>query len=143
MQRRLAVSTMTISQLLGRCFCGDIRYHCGAPLYAPTLCHCESCRRICGAHSVAWLTVDVATLLFESAKPREFSSSPHVYRSYCRNCGTPLTYRRDSRPGEIDIIVSTLNVPDAVRPIDHIWMEDALPWDRPNDGLPQYPQARP
>ena len=128
--------------LIGGCFCGRVRYRCGAPLCPPTLCHCESCRRVAGAHVVAWLTVSAATLVFTAGRPVEFASSPQVYRGFCAACGTPLTYRRDGRPGEIDITLASLDRPADLAPADHIHMQDALPWDRPNDGLPLHPQTR-
>jgi hypothetical protein len=133
---------MADQSLTGRCLCGAVRYRCGAPLYPATLCHCESCRRAAGAHAVAWLTVRSGGLVYTAAAPVEFRSSPGVHRSFCGHCGTPLTYRRQERAGEIDVTLASLDRPDAVAPVDHIWMEDALPWDRPGDGLPQYPTTR-
>jgi hypothetical protein len=133
---------MTQKLLTGHCFCGAVRYQCGTPLYPPTLCHCESCRRAAGAHAVAWLTVRSESLVLLMGRPLEYCSSTGVFRSFCGHCGTPLTYRRDGRPGEIDITVASLDQPSSITPVDHIWMEDALPWDRPGDGLPQYPTTR-
>lgn len=133
---------MAESELTGGCFCGAVRYRCAAPLYPPTLCHCESCRRVAGAHSVAWLTVPAGSLSYPMAKPVEFSSSAKVLRSFCGACGTPLTYRHEDRTGEIDITLVTLDRPAEHVPADHIWMQDALSWDRPGDGLPHYPTTR-
>jgi len=127
--------------LTGGCFCGAVRYRAGALLYPPTLCHCESCRKAAGAHAVGWLTVHVATFAYTGAPPVDYASSPGVLRQFCGRCGTPLTYRRDTRPEEVDIGIATLDDPASVAPVDHIWMEDALPWDRPGDGLPVYPRA--
>ncbi|HTV79887.1 MAG TPA: GFA family protein [Steroidobacteraceae bacterium] len=126
----------------GRCLCGDIRYRCTPPLYPPTLCHCESCRRAAGAHAVGWLTVRSQELQFTGTPPREFESSPGVHRTFCGRCGTPLTYRNARRPGEIDLTICSLERPEAVTPSDHIWMQDAPAWDNPGDGLPQYPAGR-
>jgi hypothetical protein len=126
----------------GRCLCGDIRYHCGPLLYPPTLCHCESCRRAAGAHAVGWVTVDATKLVYDSGAPREYESSPGVWRTFCARCGTPLTYRNAKRPKEIDITIGSLDVPSQATPVDHIWMQDAPAWDRPNDGLPHHPAAR-
>jgi hypothetical protein len=133
---------MTETSLSGRCFCGAVTYRCETPLSPPTLCHCESCRRVAGAHAVAWLTVRAESFVYLTAKPTEFNSSSKVLRSFCSQCGTPLTYRREGRPGEIDITLATLDQPAAQVPVDHIWMEDALPWDRPGDQLPQYLKSR-
>lgn len=133
---------MTETMLTGRCLCGAVRYRAGALLYPPTFCHCRSCRRASGAHAVAWLTVRVDTFAYTAALPAGYVSSPGVRREFCSRCGTPLTYRSARRAEEVDIGVATLDAPGTVVPADHIWMEDALPWDRPADGLPQHPRAR-
>lgn len=128
--------------LSGRCLCAAVRYRCGPLLYPPTLCHCESCRRASGAHAVGWFTVKTDELVYGAAVPREFASSPRVRRGFCEQCGTPLTYRSADRPAEIDVTICSLDQPALAVPVDHIWMQDALPWDRPTDGLPQYPATR-
>lgn len=128
--------------LTGRCLCGAIRYRCGPLRYAPTLCHCESCRRASGSHAVGWLTVSAADFVCTSGTPHEFESSRGVYRTFCGRCGTPLTYTSARRPGEIDVTLGSLDQPDRVVPVDHIWMADATVWDRPTDGLPQHPGRR-
>ena len=128
--------------LTGRCLCGAVRYRLGPRLYSPTLCHCESCRRASGAHAVGWLTVRAADFGYAAGAPREFESSPGVWRAFCGRCGAPLTYRNAQRPDEIDVTIGTLDAPDRAAPADHLWMEDAPPWDRPGDGLPQYPRGR-
>ena len=128
--------------LTGRCLCGAVRYRAGPRLYPPTVCHCESCRRAAGAHAVGWITVHESSAAFTSGQPRAYASSPGVERTYCGQCGTPLTYRSKRRPGEIDFTIGSLDSADAATPVDHIWMADAPAWDRPGDGLPQYPQGR-
>jgi hypothetical protein len=133
---------MTETTLGGHCYCGAVRYRCGAPRYPATLCHCESCRRVAGAHAVAWLTVAASSLVYTQGKPEEFRSSARAWRSFCRDCGTPLTYRNEDRAAEIDITLVTLDNAANFAPVDHIWMADALAWDRPGDGLPQLPGTR-
>ena len=128
--------------LSGRCLCGAVRYQCGPALYSPTMCHCESCRRASGAHAVGWVTVAKEGLVFSATPPREYESTPGVYRSFCGRCGAPLTYRSARRSGEIDLTIGSLDQAAQYAPNDHIWMQDALPWDRPGDTLPQYPAAR-
>ncbi len=133
---------MSEPSLNGRCLCGRIRYRCAAPIAPTTLCHCESCRRAQGAHAVGWLTVPLASLEYHGEPPREYPSSPGVHRGFCGRCGTPLSYRSDRRAGEIDLTLATLDRAGEFAPADHIWMEDALAWDRPGDGLPCYPRSR-
>lgn len=128
---------------VGGCLCGAVRYRCGPALYAPTVCHCTSCRRASGAHGLPWFTVRVDTLEYTGQKPMEYPSSPGVVRSFCGRCGTPIAYANASRPAEIDLTLGSLDDANALAPVDHIWMQDALAWDRPTDGLPQHPATRP
>lgn len=128
--------------LTGRCLCGSIRYVTDPPVSQPAFCHCVSCRRAAGAHVVAWMTVARAGLRWLGAQPRQFASSPGVQRSFCAACGTPLTYFHDSYGERIDLTIATLDEPGRVAPVDHIWMEDAVSWDRPADGLPQHRRTR-
>jgi hypothetical protein len=128
--------------LSGRCLCGAIRYQCGPPLSPPTLCHCESCRRASGAHAVGWLTVQAAHFSYSAGAPREFASTPAVRRSFCAACGTPLTYRHARRAGEVDVTLCSLETAVQLAPVDHVWMQDALAWDRPADGLLQHRASR-
>ncbi len=131
-----------IEPITGRCFCGAIRYECGAALYPPTLCHCQSCRRVSGAHALGWLTVATGELRYTRGQPVEFESSPGRHRGFCAGCGSPTSYRSDLRPGEADLTLGTLDAPGRMAPADHIWMEDAPGWDKPGDGLPRYPRGR-
>jgi hypothetical protein len=65
-----------------------------------------------------------------------------VLRQFCEQCGTPLTYSNEQWPETIDITIATLDKPDSMQPAEHIWMEDAVNWDRPQDGLPQFERSR-
>lgn len=122
----------------GGCLCGAVRYECGAPLIAPVLCHCASCRRATGAHAVAWMTVRGEDFRYTRGSAAGFASSPGVVRGFCAACGSSLTYRNENSPGTIDVTIATLDDPAAIRPQDHIWMSDAVAWDRPGDGLPEF-----
>lgn len=128
--------------LTGRCLCGAVRYECGRPVSQAAFCHCESCRRAAGAHVVAWMTVKRDGFRYTQGAPREFASSPPVVRAFCGGCGTPLTYWNKGSADSIDVTVSTLDEPGAIAPTDHIWMEDAIAWDRPADGLRQHQKTR-
>jgi len=63
-------------------------------------------------------------------------------RSFCQECGTALTYWNEEWPDDIDVTIGSLDAPDALPPADHTWMSDAVPWDKPADGLPQFRRSR-
>jgi hypothetical protein len=127
----------------GKCFCGAVAYECGAPVIPPCFCHCESCRRTSGAHVVAWATVPRKSYRVVKGELRSFASSTGVIRQFCERCGTSIIYSNAEQPDTIDIAIATLDRPDAMEPVDHLWMEDAASWDRPGDGRPQFPRSRP
>ena len=126
----------------GRCLCGAVTYECGPPVHAPCFCHCQSCRRATGSHVVAWATVARATFRIITGSVHSYASSPTVLRQFCGQCGTPITYFNEQWPDSIDITIATVDTPDSMQPTEHIWMADAVSWDRPNDGLPQFARAR-
>ncbi|WP_373320264.1 GFA family protein [Gluconacetobacter sacchari] len=74
--------------------------------------------------------------------PVEYSSSPGVIRSFCGRCGSPLTYRRNDAPGELDIMTVSLDNPRLVPPSFHVWTDDALDWDWNTETLTRYPRSR-
>ena len=75
-------------------------------------------------------------------QPSEFHSSPHVTRSFCGQCGSPLTYRRANRPDTIDVMTCSLDAPDELPPTHHAWVSDKLAWDRIADDLPTHATTR-
>jgi hypothetical protein len=124
--------------ICGGCLCGSIRYEAAEPLYPPTLCHCESCRRASGAHVVGWYTIAQVEMQYRNGRPVERESSSGVFRGYCPECFSPLTYRTLERPDELDVTIASLDHPELAEPLDHIYMADAVAWDDPSDGRPQH-----
>jgi hypothetical protein len=129
-------------RLSGGCACGAVRYETDAAPFHRTLCHCVDCRRAAGAPAVAWFSVPAAGLRFVRGTPAVHRSSPRVERGFCGACGTPLTYRNDAYPEEVDVITCSLDDPEAASPQDHTFASQCLPWMRVDDGLPVYPRSR-
>jgi hypothetical protein len=128
--------------LTGGCSCGAVRYETEATPFHRTLCHCVDCRRAAGAPAVAWFTVPAQALRFVHGAPAVHRSSPQVGRSFCAACGTPLTYRNDAYPDEVDVTTCSLDDPEIASPQDHTFASQRLPWMRIDDGLPVYPRLR-
>lgn len=122
----------------GGCLCRAIRYRvAGAPL-SSIICHCMTCRRVSGAPTVAWLTVDRAQFQFLSGSASIHLSSRDVVRRFCGNCGTPLTYENSGSPNTIDITTASLDDPNACPPSMEVWLEHRLNWQIPNQDLGQF-----
>ena len=128
--------------LRGHCQCGQLRYEVDAAPTQETACHCSICRRSSGAPFVAWFTVPLASFHFVQGEPSRFQSSAHGTRSFCPNCGTPITFQSTRHPQEIDVNTCSLDDPAHVPPRDHIYTSTRLPWVRLSDGLPSFPGSK-
>ena len=116
------------TELTGRCLCGGVRYRAvGGPLWVAH-CHCASCRRATGAPVATYAGFPVERFSYSAGRPARFASSPGVSRSFCGRCGTPLTYEGSRWPGEVHVLVGTLDRPDAVTPRSEAFVEERLPW---------------
>ena len=125
--------------LNGGCFCGAVRYEASGEIFHKTICHCDDCRRISGATSVGWFSVNLSGFRLLKGAPVRFHSTRHVTRTFC---GTQLSYQHEDMAGEIDITICSLDAPDAVAPEDHTFTYYRLAWDKSADGLPDYHRSR-
>ena len=126
----------------GGCFCGQVRYEAHGTPFNETACHCSDCRRAPPAPSVAWFSGAASALRFVSGHPTRFAPSPGAERSFCPNCGTPLTFQRHDLPDEIDVATCSLDDPEALPPRDHIRTSGRLSWVQLADRLPTYAASR-
>lgn len=127
--------------LTGGCYCRAVRYEIDSTPFDRTLCHCGTCRRLSAAPAVAWFSVDKRGLRWVHGAPKNFESSPGVLRTFCGNCGTPLTYSKAATADVIDVSNCSLDEPGLVAPESHTWCNERLPWDNAVDGLPEYPEG--
>jgi hypothetical protein len=126
----------------GRCFCGFIRYAADGPSINETNCHCSICRRTSGAAFVSWATVRVTAFRVLSGTPTSFRSSDDGTRTFCPQCGTPLTFRSARSPEEIDVTICSLERPELLPPKDHTHVSSKLRWVVLGDNLPVYEGSR-
>jgi hypothetical protein len=133
---------MNTQPFTGGCLCGSIRYEASGTPYHVTHCHCLDCRRSSGAAFVTWASFQRQELRFIAGQPRELNWAGRL-RSFCPQCGTPLTFLMRADADEIDVTVCTLDNPTLVKPEDNIWVEDRIAWVSQAESLPAYPQRRP
>lgn len=103
----------------GGCQCGavGIRAH-GRP--ADTVyCHCRDCRRSSGAPVSLFAGYRTEQVRTERGTPKVYASSPGVTRSFCEDCGTPLSYEDERLPGEVYVPVGVFEDPEPFEPEAH------------------------
>lgn len=114
--------------ITGGCLCGALRYRAtGHPLHT-TVCHCANCRRASGAQSVAWLTFPVERFTFVQGEPSRYRTDTQAVRTFCGQCGSPLTYQNDDRIRDIDVNTGTADDPEAFPPTKDVFPEDRISW---------------
>ncbi len=125
----------------GGCLCGAVRYRVDAAPGVVGHCHCTMCRKASGAPVVTWAVFPRTALAFTRGSLSTYRSSARAVRGFCGACGCQITFQYDDRPDRIDVTVGSLDRPDAVTPMRHIWTESQIDWVRMDDGLPRHSGA--
>jgi hypothetical protein len=112
--------------MTGGCQCGAVRYRVNA--MAPgeiAICHCRMCQKASGNYFQAFAAVTSETFRWTRGTPGAFRSSELVERDFCRDCGTPLTYR-PLGPGNIWVTVGSLDDRANVKPVRQYGIESRI-----------------
>ncbi len=129
---------MSGSVSTGGCLCGAIELQVIGESENVSYCHCGDCRKATGApvSILAAYPRDLVTI--ERGVPGTYESSPGVRRSFCRECGTSLSYEDERLPGEVYLHAGIFDNPELFRPGLHGWDSRRLRWLRISDDLPRY-----
>src|SRR5262249_52599106 len=94
----------------GGCQCGAVRYALASEPTHTSICWCRMCQKASGNYFQAFTGVPRADFAGTRGPPASFRSSPAAERAFCRDCGTPLTYRRLA-VDRISVTVGSLDRP--------------------------------
>lgn len=120
----------------GKCLCGAVRFRAqGAPKVVH--CHCPSCRKATGSAFATFADFQKDQVIFSGSKRKRYQSSEGVYRSFCAECGSTLSYEGQDWPDEIHMLVGSFDKPEDFKPQAHVYTCTKLPWIKLNDGLPE------
>ncbi|MDP9138295.1 MAG: GFA family protein [Pseudomonadota bacterium] len=118
----------------GHCLCGAVRFEAeGQPKWI-AFCHCESCRRHTASPVAVFVGFDERNFRFTADLPQVFESSKDVRRSFCRACGSPLTYQSARYPDEVHVYAGVMDDPSRYQPTAHVHFAEHLPWFDTVDG---------
>jgi hypothetical protein len=73
--------------------------------------------------------------------PAHLVSSPGVVRTFCRVCGTPLTYANEKTPGEVDVTTVSMDEETSFPPTRELWVSHRVNWEVTDPARAQYPQG--
>jgi hypothetical protein len=123
----VAVTKEAAAEWTGGCQCGAVRYQLLTPPEHACICHCRMCQRASGQPFMAFASVRCEDLRWTRGRPSTFVSSNIAERHFCSACGTPLTWLR-AESGSIAVTIGSLDVPEAVCPIEQFGIESELSW---------------
>jgi len=112
--------------MTGGCQCGAVRYALSAKPTGGSICHCRMCQKASGNFFAPLIGVKIDELTWTRGKPAIFKSSELVERGFCRDCGTPLTFRYLDRD-RITVMVGSLDEPAAAAIEMQYGVESRLP----------------
>jgi hypothetical protein len=113
--------------LVGGCQCGAVRFALKAAPLKVSICHCRMCQKASGAPFASFADIDKSQFSWTRGQPAAFRSSSIAERDYCRDCGTPLSFRRIDGP-RIEILTGTFDRPDRLIPTRQFGTESRLGW---------------
>jgi hypothetical protein len=117
----------TPAMLTGGCQCGAIRFAMTAAPTRVSICHCRMCQKATGAPFASLADIPNEHFAWTRGTPAAFQSSSIAARDFCRDCGTPLSYRAIGGP-KIEIMTGAFDRPDRVVPTRQFGTESRLAW---------------
>lgn len=122
-------------RVTGGCQCGAVRYAIRGPLGRASICHCRMCQKAFGAFYAPLVGVPLSAFELTRGTLGTFRSSDVVERGFCRDCGTPLSFRKLSGD-KIDVSIGSLDDPAIARPDVQWGIESRIAWVGELDELP-------
>ncbi|WP_411036660.1 GFA family protein [Shinella sp. BYT-45] len=126
-----------MTDLTGRCLCRSLTFSVSGDIVSTGHCHCESCRRATSSPVTTFFCVAGKDVAFRGDTLRHYASSPGVRRGFCGNCGSPMSYETDKRPGIIDLYVATLDDAAGIEITQHGYWNERVSWLHCEDDLPK------
>lgn len=114
-------------RITGGCQCGAVRYALSETPSGPHICHCRMCQKAFGSFFAPLTGVPVAAFELTRGTLATFMSSDQAERGFCRDCGTPLTFRYVERR-RIAVSIGSLDEPEKIAPQNQYGIESRLSW---------------
>lgn len=126
---------MTSAFFAGGCQCGAVRYRWKSKPSGAHVCHCRMCQKAFGAFYAPLVGGLLADFELTRGSLAVFHSSDTAERGFCRDCGTPLTFRY-SAGKHMSVSIGSLDLPELFPIIDQHGVESRLPFVNAIGSLP-------
>jgi hypothetical protein len=114
-------------RLTGGCQCGAVRYALLQQPDNPHICHCRMCQKAFGSFFAPLTGVPLEKFELTRGELSIFKSSDQAERGFCRNCGTPLSFRF-AGGSRISVSIGSLDEPEKAQPQSQCGIEGRMSW---------------
>lgn len=120
-----------MTNMVGGCQCGQIRYRIEGPRPIVYACHCRECQKQSASAfgmsmPVAFAQVRVGGMLASFERATDLGTRTRCF--FCSDCGSRLYHRSSSSPDHVTIKAGSLDDTSGLRPVAHIWVSRRQPW---------------
>jgi len=136
-----------MSNIVGGCLCGGVRYESDAEPVLTAVCHCRQCQKQTGSAFSILVALPKGSLKAEGRALAAFEdvgeSGQPVTRMFCPECGSPIMGEVAATPELVWLKAGTLDDPSWLEPQMNMWCDSAQPWVRMDDAIPAFERNPP
>lgn len=131
-----------MSNIVGGCLCGGVRYEADAEPVLTAVCHCRQCQKQTSSAFSVLVALPKGSLRTEGRALAAFedvgeSGYPNV-RRFCPECGSPIMSEVAATPDLEWLKAGTLDDPSWLRPQMNMWCDSAQPWVSMDEAIPAF-----
>ena len=136
-----------VEEFEGKCQCGEVQYRVSGESAALFACHCLECQRqSASAFGMAFWIHNYGKEIIRGhlhSWVRTTPSGKKMTCEFCPVCGSRIFHLTSGQTDIISIKPGTLNNTKNLRPVAHIWVDNAQPWVSFEEGCLLYPEDPP
>lgn len=134
-----------MSQYVGGCLCGKVRYQVTQEPLVSRVCWCSDCQRISANGTVNMAVATEALVVTGELKKftRTADSGNQIDQHFCPQCGVHIYASAAARPTIRIVRVGSLDNPSQVKPTVNIWTASAPHWACLDGQLEGFPGQAP
>jgi hypothetical protein len=136
-----------MSDVLGGCLCGDVRFESDVRSQSIVFCHCRDCQYVSGGEPAAIVVAKRSGFKILKGALSTFESTGEsggiVSRHFCSKCGTPIFSEVAASPKILFIKAGSLDDSREFQPALMVYTASANGWAHHDPGIPSFPRGAP
>lgn len=126
----------------GHCRCESVVISVSAEPEVSVYCHCDDCRRSCGAPLIAAIGMPKTAINWIATETLATWTNGTCTRLFCSHCGSPVAQEHESAPDKTFFNTAFMDDPEKFPPTFHSFEGQQLSWLELTDDLPRYEKTK-